>query len=596
MGLLHLGPMIANLPVPFGRYLLVDKIATGGMAEIFKAKLIGVEGFEKIVVIKRILPFWSERRDFIAMLVDEAKIVVHLNHPNIIQVFELGLEGKAYFIAMEYVDGVDLKKLRMEVQKQGEILPYEFSVKIMIDALRGLEYAHSRKISGERSLNIVHRDISPQNILVSFEGEVKVGDFGIAQAVTQTHETQTGVLKGKYAYMSPEQALGQALDARSDLFSCGVVLYEMLFGQKLFVGKSDLEVLDKVRRVYISWPEDLTSQIPSELLVVLKKALSLNVEDRFSTAAEFADRLEQSVLSHKASSAQDLGVFLRKIFRENLKIKRMREQRIQHQTQSFLKSTRVSPIKPDRTISLAGDFFPDSTDLSESGFVATERGLIPDKKKGYKKYLVLTLLAVSLLILFLILRHELLPAKVAENPTLDVVEEKPAQVLREKEVVKLPPQSEGSISIQVIPAQANINLSYGDRVVTAAGEARMQGIPLEQQVGVDVALKGYRNVHKSLRMSQNQLDFRETIHLEKIPPSVGAIRINASPWGKVSMAGYFSGRETPVVGSSIPEGKYKVIVSNPTINKDAVATAWIRGGHTTRCYVDFEKQASLSCY
>jgi hypothetical protein len=288
------------------------------MAEIFKAKLVGVEGFEKTVVIKRILPFWSERRDFITMLVDEAKVLVHLNHPNIVQVYELGRVGETYFIAMEHVEGFDLRRLLDKLKGLHRPLPQDLAVSIILGTLKGLHYAHRRSLRDKGLLGIVHRDVSPQNILLSLEGEVKVTDFGIAKAVTQTHETQTGVLKGKYAYMSPEQAAGRDLDARSDIFSCGIVLFELLFGERLFSGKNDVEILDQVRRAELRCSREKLSGLYSGLEGVLRKALAKDRKDRYGDAEAMAKALESCLPQRRPAGPEQLAVFLKEVFPEEI--------------------------------------------------------------------------------------------------------------------------------------------------------------------------------------------------------------------------------------------------------------------------------------
>lgn len=279
------------LPVPekFGRYFLTRRIATGGMAEIYLARLYGAQGFERDVVIKKILPQWSSDRDFISMLIDEAKIAVQLSHPNIVQVYELGREDGIYYIAMEYLDGVDLRRLIHKVSALKQTIPLEISLTIMAEVLDGLAYAHARKNTQGNSLKIIHRDISPQNILLSYDGVVKITDFGIAKAASKSHETVTGVIKGKFAYMSPEQANQMSLDHRSDLFSAAIVFYELLTGERLFYRGSDLETLDRVRRGHVTFSEE--KKLPARLKEILLRALAKEREDRYPDAVGFREEL-----------------------------------------------------------------------------------------------------------------------------------------------------------------------------------------------------------------------------------------------------------------------------------------------------------------
>ena len=218
-------------PAKFGKYWLLERINVGGMAEVFKAKSYGVEGFEKLIAIKRILPSIAEDEDFITMFIDEAKIAVQLNHANIAQIFDLGKIDESYFIALEFVHGKDLRTIWDRHKRRGLRLPIPMSVYVISRVLEGLDYAHRKKNAGGEELNIVHRDVSPQNVLVAYEGEVKIIDFGIAKAANKASKTQAGILKGKFGYMSPEQVRGLPLDRRADIFSAGIILYELLTGE-----------------------------------------------------------------------------------------------------------------------------------------------------------------------------------------------------------------------------------------------------------------------------------------------------------------------------------------------------------------------------
>jgi serine/threonine protein kinase len=236
-------------PIPFGKYLLLERISVGGMAEVFRAKSFGVEGFEKILAIKRILPAMSEDKEFIEMFIDEAKIAGQLSHANICQIFELGRIGDTHFIAMEFVWGKDVLQIQNRFRRMKQIMPYSMAAFLCAKICEGLDYAHHKKDASGKPLMIIHRDVSPQNILVSYEGEVKLIDFGIAKAQSRSSKTQAGVLKGKFGYMSPEQVRGLPLDRRSDVFAVGTILYELMTGDRLFLGDSDFSTLEKVRNV-----------------------------------------------------------------------------------------------------------------------------------------------------------------------------------------------------------------------------------------------------------------------------------------------------------------------------------------------------------
>jgi len=280
----------APMPQPFGRYLLLDKIATGGMAEIFRAKSLGAEGFEKVVVIKRILPHYCEDDGFVTMFQDEARVAAHLNHANIVQIFDFDTVDGLQYIAMEYVEGHDLKRIFDTAVARGQLPTPQQAAFVAMEAARGLDYAHKRSHDGV-SLGIVHRDVSPHNILVSNTGEVKVADFGIAKAASRSTKTRAGTIKGKCAYMSPEQARGLPLDGRSDLFALGIVLWELLTGQRLFAGDSDFEILSKVLQEPIARPTQLAAQIPAELEAIVLRALARDPNARHRDAGQFAQEL-----------------------------------------------------------------------------------------------------------------------------------------------------------------------------------------------------------------------------------------------------------------------------------------------------------------
>ncbi len=305
-------------PIPFGKYLLLDRVNIGGMAEVWRAKTFGANGFERIVAIKRILPNIAEDEEFITMFIDEAKITVQLNHANIAQIYELANLSNSYFIAMEYVSGKDMRAVFDRCRKRGEPAPIPLTCYVIAQSCEGLDYAHRAKDKQGRDMSIVHRDVSPQNALVSYDGEVKVIDFGIAKAAGKATKTQAGILKGKFGYMSPEQIRGLPLDGRSDIFAIGVCLYEMLTGERLFVGDSDFSVLEKVRKVEVLPPSHFNRKIPEALEKIVMKALAKDVDDRYQHAGELGEDLRAFMYSTgNAFSRKDLAAFMKATFAED---------------------------------------------------------------------------------------------------------------------------------------------------------------------------------------------------------------------------------------------------------------------------------------
>ncbi|MBN1282313.1 MAG: serine/threonine protein kinase [Proteobacteria bacterium] len=306
-------------PKQFGKYLLLKKLAVGGMAEIYRAKTYGVDGFEKELVIKRILPHCSADKDFIDMLIQEAKLSVLLSHANIVQVYDLSKVGDDYYIAMELIHGVNLRDIMYRGREAGKPLPTAIAVYIASEICKGLDYAHRKTDQSNKPLNIVHRDISPQNILLSYEGEVKIVDFGIAKAAMNISHTLAGILKGKIAYMSPEQAMGSGVDGRTDIFSTGILLYEMLAGQKLFTGESQFEVLKKIRTTRVT-EESLPESIPEQLKPIVVKALAYEAEGRYQTAGDMQiDLTKYLYTNHVDFSPRKLAQFIKEIFLDEMR-------------------------------------------------------------------------------------------------------------------------------------------------------------------------------------------------------------------------------------------------------------------------------------
>ena len=274
----------------FGKYELIEKIGTGGMAEVFLAKSFGAEGLEKILVIKRILPEFSENPRFVEMFISEAKIAVDLNHPNIVQIYDFGKHDDTYFLAMEYVDGADLGHLVSASRRTEKPFSIGNAVFIAAEIAKGLHYAHTKTDRFGEPLAIVHRDVSPQNVLISQDGTIKIVDFGIAKA-TSVADAQPNSVKGKFAYMSPEQASGKPVDLRSDLFSLGVVLFELLCGRQLFRGTSQDELLSLVKTAVVPEISDLNRDVPTELCDLLYKVLSRDPDERHDNARDLQREL-----------------------------------------------------------------------------------------------------------------------------------------------------------------------------------------------------------------------------------------------------------------------------------------------------------------
>ncbi len=305
-----------RFPRPFGRYLLLKQLAVGGMAEVYLAKQSGPAGFEKECVIKRILPSLAADQQFVQMFLDEARIAARLSHPNIVQIFELGEVGpQDHFIAMEHVHGVDVQQiLEAEHARNGRV-PLAVALRLCSSVAEGLDAAHRATDGRGHPLGIVHRDVTPSNVIVSFDGVAKICDFGIAKAVARGGRTEVGVIKGKIPYMSPEQVQGEAIDARSDLFSVGTMLYELTVGQKPFIGTNPAELSLKILHDEPQPPELVVGHYPPPLDAVVKKALAKRKEDRYATGRDLQMAIDEFLMtSGIRCTSHDVGAYLDELF------------------------------------------------------------------------------------------------------------------------------------------------------------------------------------------------------------------------------------------------------------------------------------------
>ncbi len=307
---------MAKIVETFGKYILLEKLAAGGMAEVYLAKSTGASGIAKFVAVKRILPQFSDKQEYIDMFKDEAKTSVNLNHGNIVSIFDFGVERKQFFLVMEYVEGQNLRQVLNHLKKENKYFSIDQIVYVIKETAAGLDHAHRclDSTSG-RPLNITHRDISPQNVMLSFEGEIKIVDFGIAKNETQMDHTQAGTIKGKFGYMSPEQADGQTVDLRTDVFSLGIVLWELLANDRLFVSNSEAATLRKVRECQIPSLRKINPSIPPELERICNKALAKDKSLRYQTASAFHRDLNRFLnTQYPEFSAHDFSVFMKSAF------------------------------------------------------------------------------------------------------------------------------------------------------------------------------------------------------------------------------------------------------------------------------------------
>lgn len=351
-----------------GRYTILRRIAAGGMAEVYVAHSRGISGFEKRVAIKKILPQHSHNERFIDMLVDEAKITVSITHPNIAQVYELGLDGEDYFIVMEYVEGRPLNRLMQRVDERGlNTIRVEHASHIMADVALGLDHAHKQTDQRGNPLGIVHRDVSPQNVLIGYDGNVKLIDFGIARAAGRINQTSHGVIKGKLRYLAPEIASGEEPDHRADIFCCGIVLFEMLTGEAMFAPKSDMEAIELATQARVKSPRSRNDKVPQDLDDIVMKALERDRNKRYQQAKDLYADLRIFLSKHyPAFVGSELGDFMKQMF-----VAEMAEER------------RLDEAAESVAARIGGDEEVDDPTLA--GTPADLMGPLPGDRKGYKQ-------------------------------------------------------------------------------------------------------------------------------------------------------------------------------------------------------------------
>ncbi len=490
--------------IPFGRYLLTQKLALGGTAEIFRAKLLGVEGFEREVVIKRILPPWSANPEFISMLIDEAKILVKLQNERVVQVYELGKEDNLYYISMEYVKGWDLRQIIRQAQEKSERFSISECIHILSEILKGLDYIHKQCDKQGHNLEIVNRDISPQNILISSEGKIKITDFGIAHARSRSVDTSTGVIKGKFSYMSPEQARAENVDFKTDLFACGILFYELLTTQKLFTGKSDLKILDEVRAFKSANAFDNLILHPL-LLKILKRSLAEDPQNRYSSAEEFLKDLQDA--SERLHEKEGKEVFFKRL----QKLAQPQEEKEEDKLKDF-------------------DFLKD---LGETNAIVS-RELNSDTHHEITRSL-----------------ENIFVANTDRNPSLTPFPH---------------PKNKSSKLFLILLAFCALGLSgYFYFKIQNSRQARILRSPSPplEPVPESNAESFTLNPHTETKSTESSPAFpapKNEVQKNLVIPEKGFLSVRAMPWGKISVSGVASNVEKPLL-RKLPYGNYFVRVS-----------------------------------
>ena len=553
--------MEEQLPRKFGKYTLLRRLAVGGMAEIFLSLHRSISGFEKLLVIKRILPNLTQDEEFLRMFLDEARIAATLNHPNIAQIYDVGSVNDQYFIAMEYVHGEDLRSIvRGMKRKDVPAFPLEHALQIIVGVCAGLEYAHSRTDLRGNPLEIVHRDISPQNVLVTFTGDIKVVDFGIARAKMAgvDPDPEQGQLKGKVPYMSPEQGRGKPLDRRSDIFSVGIILFELTVGRRLFRGSTEFNTLRMIVEDDYPRPSQFRADYPPDLETIVMRALARDRDERYQSTRELQADLEEFIRHHRiASSTLNLSKFLEEIFEE--KLATQREALAEGKRLADIiaeEESRALELPSEELVELGADGQPVRDTLPPQPGPSTA-AWVEEKKSSVARRLATAALAIVLVlglsgaVIFFTRNGETTVA----------------------------PEVLGQIEVTTTPEGASIALDgQPTKHQTPHTLAELRAGKTYQ---VKLSLEGYRNEIREVRLTANHPN--ERVSLELRPTGTGILSIRSSPAGaKVYLDGSEQEGVTPMTVAEVTPNEPHTLLVKLSGYSDAARSATVEPGEVAR--------------
>ena len=373
---------MANIaPQKFGDYYLIEKVAVGGMAEIWRAKTIGLEGFERVVAIKFILSNYTQNPEFSSMFIEEARIASTLNHSNIVRITNFGVIDGRYYHEMEFIDGKNVRQIFQKGKDINTIFPVDSACHLISEVCKGLHYVHTKHDPfTNEPLGIIHRDVSPQNIMVSYDGETKILDWGIAKAKGKMDETRNGILKGKFGYMSPEQAEGEELDARTDVFSVGVCFYELITGERLFIADNEINTLKKIRDCNIPTPSKVNPLIDAELETIIMKSLAKYRIERYQNCYDMHEDLIKYL--HKkfpSYTSIKLSRFIKELFTKEIIDERKRINEKEQSVSSYSSLGYSSGSYEEKTKISSGE---SSQDINAGDISDREKTLLTDRSKN----------------------------------------------------------------------------------------------------------------------------------------------------------------------------------------------------------------------
>jgi eukaryotic-like serine/threonine-protein kinase len=561
-----------------GNYSLLAKLATGGMAEIWLARQQGLKGFERTVVVKRMIESLSADPAFVEMFLDEARIAAQLAHPNIVQIFDLGEYAGAYYLAMEYLPGEHLAQVARAAQRAGTPLSFQWAVKIVIDALEGLSHAHTRLGVDGKPLNVVHRDVSPQNIQVTTDGLVKVVDFGIARAANRATQTQGNMVKGKFAYMPPEQARSESLDGRADVFSVGAILFELVTRTRLWPIKDQVQLLTAlIDPAPIAPVRERNREVPEDLAAIIDKALHKPVGKRWKTALEMKTALEAWLRAHGGGpSSSELSQLMHQLFPDRIKERtKLLEQAAKGH---YVEVEQQAPVKPPTDRSMPGATPMSQVQAGASG----KRWLLP--------------VAAALSLGLGVAGYFALRAPPANEKT-EVVEVKPPPAGLTPAVEQVPPERpppaprSAEIRVETEPAGAEITVDG-----TARGKAPLTVTELAPGAHkLEAALDGYvthtrtvtlKNAGESatlvLPLVAEPQKKQPAAQVDKSPPAgKGKLTLSTDPWTRVMFKDKVLG-DTPLIDAPLPAGKHRLRLVNEQSKIDLTIEVEVKAGQTTK--------------
>jgi len=534
-----------KLASQFGRYILIEKIASGGTAEVYKALQDSKNGFAKQVAIKRLFPAWKENEEIRELLFDEARVLANLQHQSIAQILDYDVADGIPFIAMEYVDGMDLSRLLERLIVTERPLPISHFLYVAQQILLALDFAHNAKDENGRDLNIIHRDISPANILLSWHGEVKLTDFGIAKGTHRSRLTNMGQIRGKYSYMSPEQAAGMDLDCRSDLYSLGIIMLELSIAQRIFSSSNDLQILELVKRYHL--PRGIMERIPIELRDLVRRGINRKPEGRYGNAQEMLKCVKTISKVVGISNSMDFAVYLK------------REFKVCGRCEGLHKKTEGSHV--------------------------TKRFI--DVKFPGKIFKVIAA-SIVLMITLSISTYKI-------QPKAGAVTSKRNERVIGKIGDVISPKIDGAVAIDSDPTGAHGYLMLGDEKIDIRTPYSIEDLSFGGGIKgvIQLSKKGYHSLNDEFYLNESNGTFVKNYTLQPIPMS--KLSVNARPWGIVDISGYISKRETPINYVRLAPGTHLVKVTHPPTGGSISRRVDLAEGGRKRCIANFEGAPLMQC-